>query len=314
MLLGTARALGRAALVLTAVSVLVFLATAALPVDPARARTGGRGDVTALRAELGLDRPPWTRFAGWAGDLLRGDPGVSLVSGRPVTDLLAARLPATLALVAAAALVALPLLLAGGWAAGRRPRTAAPPLVAVAAVPQVVVATGLVAVFAGVLGWFPAVSFVPVSGSVWDRPEALVLPALALGVPAAAFGAGLLGGAVADALALPHVRAARVRGLPEPVVLLRHVLPDLGAPLLRVSGLVVAGMTASSALVETVFGYAGLGELLVGAVSTGDVPVVQAIALLSAVVVVVTSTAADLPAGTPLGRTPLGSTRSGSTR
>jgi len=293
------RLLARSALVLAAVAVLVFLATALLPTDAARARTGGRAgaaDLAALRAELGLDRPLWTRIAGWATGLVRGDLGTSLVSGRPVADLLGARLPATLALMAAAALVAVPLLLVGAWAAGRRPRTAAPVLVAVAAVPQVVVAAGLVAVFAGALRWFPAVSFVPVSGSVWDRPSSLVLPAVALAVPAAAFGAGLLGGAVADALALPHVRAARVRGLPEPLILVRHVLPRLVPASLRVTTLVAAGMLASSALVETVFGYAGLGELLVGAVSTGDSPVVQAIAVLSGAVVVVCLAVADVAA------------------
>jgi peptide/nickel transport system permease protein len=300
-----ARSVGRAVLVLAAVSVLVFLATAALPADAAQARTGGRAGeagTAALRADLGLDRPIWTRFAAWAAGLARGDLGSSLVTGRPVADLLAARLPATLALVGAAALVAFPLLLAGAWAVGRRPRVYAPALAAVTATPQVVVAVGLVAVFAGALRWLPAVSFVPVSGSVWSRPEALVLPVLALAVPAAAFGAGLLGGAVADAWALPHVRDARVRGLPEPVVLVRHVLPLLRAPLLRVATLVLAGMVASSALVESVFGYAGLGELLVGSVSTGDSPVVQAIALLSAAVVVVGLAGADIAVG-PEGRT-----------
>jgi peptide/nickel transport system permease protein len=294
------RSVLRAVLVLAAVAVLVFLATAALPVDPAQARTGGRAgtaETAALREELGLDRPVWERFGTWAVGIARGDLGVSLVTGRPVADLLAARLPATLGLMAAAAVIALPLLLAGAWAAGRRPRVSAPVLVGAAAVPQVVVATGLVGVFAGALGWFPAVSFVPVSGSVWDRPEALVLPALALAIPSAAFGAGLLGGAVADACALPHVRAARVQGLPEPLILVRHVLPRLLAPLLRVTALVAAGMLAASPLVETVFGYAGLGELLVGSVSTGDAPVAQAIALLSAVIVVVLFAAADVVAG-----------------
>lgn len=286
------RLVGRSALVLAAVVVVVFLATTALPGDPAQARTGGRGDTAALRAELGLDRPLWTQLGEWVAGLVRGDLGISLVSGRPVAEVVGDRLPATLALVAAAALVAVPLLLLGGWAAGRAPRRAGPLVVAVAAVPQVVVATGLVAVFAGLLGWLPPVSLVPVAGSVWGAP--LVLPALSLAVPAAAYGAGLLGGAVADALARPHVRAARVRGLPEPLVLTRHVLPGLAAPLVRVLGIVAAAMLAGSALVETVFGYAGLGELLVGAVASGDVPVVAAIAVLSSAVVVVTATVADV--------------------
>lgn len=286
----------RALLVWVAVTALAFLATAALPADAASARTGGRAgqeQTAALRAELGLDRPVLVRFAEWATGLFRGDLGTSLVSGREVADLLAARLPATAVLLTAATALAVPLLLVGAWASGRGARGAGPGLVALAAVPQVVVATGLVGVFAGALGWLPAVSFVPIGGSAWDRPAALVLPAVALAVPAAAFGAGLLGGAVADAWTRPHVRDAEIRGLPVPVIMARHVLPLLLAPLVRVLTLVLAGMLAASALVETVFGYAGVGELLVSAVSTGDSPVVQAVVLLSSGVVVLGSMIGD---------------------
>lgn len=303
MILAVARSSVRAVLVLLAVSVVVFLATAALPADAALTRTGGRAtaeQLVRLRAELGLDRPVWWRYLDWLGGLLTGDLGTSLVADRSVGELVALRLPATLALAGTAAVIAVPAMgvlawLAGG--AGRRSGALTSGLLVVAtAVPQIVVAAGLVAVFAGLLGWLPAVSFVPVTGTVFAQPELLVLPALALAVPAAAFGAVLLGGAVADAVRRPHVLDARLRGVAPVRVATRHVLPFLLAPAIRVLALVCGGLIAAGAVVESMFGYAGLGELLVSAVSTRDIPVVQAVAMIAAAIPVAGLAVADAAA------------------
>ncbi|WP_254716626.1 ABC transporter permease [Actinomadura sp. WMMB 499] len=285
----------RPAVVLFLVSVAVFGATELLPSDAAQARSGGRasaGQEAALRAELGLDRPAWERYASWAGGLPRGDAGRSLVTDRPVSAVVAERLPATLALAGCALAVAVPLLLVLAWAAGTAAHAgsrAAGPLggliTGAAAVPQIVFAAALAVAFAGPLRLLPPVSLLPATGSPLDAPEILVLPALALAVPAAAYGAVLLGGGVADVLRRPHVTAAVARGVPRARVALRHVLPHLAAPAARVVALVAGGLLASTAVVETVFGYAGLGELLVGAVGTRDTPVVQAVAMLAAVAV-----------------------------
>ncbi|MFB4313921.1 ABC transporter permease [Actinomadura sp. 21ATH] len=282
--------------VLFLVSVAVFGATELLPSDAAQARSGGRASAAqeaALRAELGLDRPAWERYASWAGGLLRGDAGRSLVTERPVSDILAERLPATLALGGCALAMTVPLLLALAWLAGtaahRDSRTAALSgglITGLAAVPQVVFAAVLAVLFAGLLRWLPPVSLLPAAGSPLAAPEILVLPALALAVPAAAYGAVLLGGGVADTLRRPHVTAAVARGVPRPRVAVRHVLPHLVAPAARVLALVAGGLLASTAVVETIFGYGGLGELLAGSIGTRDVPVVQAVAMLAAVTVV----------------------------
>ncbi|WP_235854314.1 ABC transporter permease [Nonomuraea aridisoli] len=294
-------ALVRALVLLVAVSVLVFCATELLPSDAAQSRTGGRAgaeQLERLRAELGLDVPAWQRHLSWLAGLCRGEAGTSLVTDRPVVQIVAERLPATLTLAGCALAVAVPLTLLLAWLVG----TAAPrwrgPLstvvTGVAAVPQVVFATGLIVVFAVVLGWLPPVSLLPAAGAPLFDLELLTLPALSLAVPAAAFGAGLLGGAVADTVRRPHVRDAVARGLPRHRVALRHVAPFLLAPAVRVLALTASALVAATAVIEMMFGYAGLGELLVSSIGTRDTPVVQAVAMLAAVVVLAGSAVADV--------------------
>lgn len=290
---GVAAAVLRASAVLFAVSVVVFAATDLLPVDAAEARAGGAAteeQLAELRADAGLDAPPHRRYLDWTAALLGGDPGTSLISDRPVAALIGARLPATLTLAGSALLVALPLTLALAWAAGAAPprvrRWSAGAVTAVAAIPQVAFAAGLVAVFSAALGWLPPVSLVGAAGAPIDTPEILVLPVLALAVPAAAYGGGLLGGAVADALRAPHVGDALLRGVAPWRVAAHHVLPFLLAPALRVLATMAGALLVATAVVETMFGYQGLGELLAGAIAKRDLPVVQAIAMLSAAVVV----------------------------
>ncbi|SCE96140.1 peptide/nickel transport system permease protein [Micromonospora viridifaciens] len=289
----------RAPLLLVGVSVLVYAATEALPGDAADARTAGRAtaaQLAKLRTRTGLDAPAWQRYLDWAGGLLRGDAGVSLLSDRPVADLVGQRLPATATLAAAALAAAVPAMLALAWIAGTPSRTgriAAAAVTAAAAVPQVVVAAGLTAVFAGMLAWLPPVSLLPPGGTPAD-PRALTLPVLSLAVPSATYGAALLRGVVADAAARPYVRDAHLRGLPRWRVAAVYVGPMLLAPAARVVAVVAGGLVASTAVVETLFGYAGLGELLTGAVANRDTPVVQAVAMLAAAVVLAGLFLADL--------------------
>jgi peptide/nickel transport system permease protein len=290
-------------LLLAAVSVAVFAATEILPGDAVQARTAGRASqqqLLQLRAEAGLDRPAWRRYLDWLDGLPRGDAGRSLVNGRPVRELIAQRLPATATLTGAAFAVTVPLMMLLAWTAarGRRAarRAAAVFIGAGAAVPQVVVVAGLVAVFAGMLAWLPPVSLIPTGSAAAQVPRLLVLPALALALPAAAYGAGLMRGAIEDAFARPHVSDAVLRGLPVTRVAVSHVLPFLLAPALRLLAVIAGGLVASAALVETMFGYAGLGELLVSAAATRDAPVVQAVAMLGAGVVLLGLLLADLAA------------------
>lgn len=286
---------------LLGVSALVFAATEVLPGDAADARTGGRASaaqLAELRAGSGLDRPAWQRYLDWLGGLVRGDAGTSLINDRPVLDLVAQRLPATAVLAVVALALAVPLMLVLGWFASRgagliRSGTAGL-VVAGAALPQVVLAAGLVALLSGALGWLPPVSLLPAGASPLTAPELLVLPVLSLALPSAAYGAVMVRGAVGDAAARPHVADAELRGVSRFRLATRHVLPFVLAPATRVLAVVTGALVASTTVVETLFGYAGLGELLVGAVATRDVPVVQAVALLGAAVVLAALLAADV--------------------
>lgn len=290
----------RALVLLVAVSALVFGATELLPSDAAESRTAGRATAEQLaqvREGLGLDRPGWRRYLSWLAGLCRGDAGTSLVTDRPVAAMVAERLPATLTLTGCALAAAVPLMLVLAWLVGAAPPRWRGPLTALAtglaAVPQVVFAAGLVVVFSAVLGWLPPVSLLPAEGSPLADPRPLVLPSLALAVPAAAFGAGLLGGAVADTARRPHVRDAVARGLPRHRVAVRHVAPFLLAPAARVLALTAGALLAAAAVVEMMFGYAGLGELLVSSIGTRDTPVVQAVAMLAAATVLAGTAVAD---------------------
>lgn len=291
------RALARMFLLLVLGSASVFAIVDSLPGDAAQARAGGRAsaaEVDRTRAEFGLDLPVWQRFGEWLGAIAHGDLGSSWLTGRPVAQMIGERLAATAVLGMCALLVTVPAMVLGGWLVGRRSGGTSMWATTFAAVPQVVIAALLIAVFAGVLGWLPAVSLIPAGGSPLSAPEILPLPVLAVSLPSAAFGAVLLSGAIADVTCRPHVVDARLRGISEWLVFRRHVLPFVAASATRVLAVLLGGFVAGTALVETVFGYAGLGELLVGAIATRDSPVVQAIALLAVAVVLAVLLVADL--------------------
>jgi len=287
LLLASARAL----LLLLAVSVAVFAATELLPGDAAQLRAvpgAEQAELDRLREELGLDDPAWLRYAAWAAALATGDLGTSLVNGRPVADALLQRLPATLTLVGGALLAAAPAVLALGWWAGAARRGGGAPtalLTGGAALPSAVVAGGLAALLSGVLDLVPPVSLLPPDRPPTSSPELLVLPVLSLALPTALFGAGLLSGAVADTLRRPHVADSRRRGNPAWRVAAVDVLPFLLAPLTRVLAVSAGGLVAAATVVETLFGYPGLGSLLVSSLASRDLPVVQATAVLAAAIV-----------------------------
>jgi peptide/nickel transport system permease protein len=291
----------RAAAALVVVCALVGVAVELLPGDAAEARAGSYAtpaDLARIRAEQGLDRPAVVRWLEWAAGAVRGDLGTSATSGRAVVDVLAERWPTTAVLAGLALLVAVPLAAASTAAAAaaalRGRRRADAPLTAAVAVPQVVVAAGLTAVLAGLLGWLPPVSLLAPGVPILAQAHLLVLPVASLALPTAAFAAVLLRGAAADAVAAPHVRDARLRGLPPHVIATRYVAGALAAPAVQVLAVVGGALLAGTALVESVFGVAGLGELLVTAVATRDVVVVQAVAALTAAAVLIGLTAADV--------------------
>lgn len=293
--------LAGAAGLLLLLSVLVFVGVDLLPGDPVTSRLGATATperIAEARARAGLDRPLAERYLHWAGGLPRGDLGTS-ASGRPVTDVLSDRVgnSALLAGLAVALLVPLSLAL-GTWAglrAGRRgDRWVTTVSLLVVAVPEFVTAGALVLVFAIGLGWLPAVSLVPAGTSPLAVPEVLVLPVASLVLLGLAYAVRVIRAATAAAARAPHVEFARLNGAGGGEVLRHAVLPAVVPVAVQVWLVTGVGLVGGAVLVESVFGYPGIGTLLVGAVQTGDLPVVQALTMVLGAAMLVALVLADL--------------------
>jgi len=289
--------------VLILVSVVVFLATQALPGDPARAilgRSATPASLAALRRQLHLDRPVLDQYLTWVTGLLRGNLGTSLAAQEPVTTLLAPRLVNSAVLVALAAVVSIPLSIAiGAWAAFKREKAfdtvSSILLLVLAALPEFVVAVVLVILFATtVFHVLPAISTVPPGSRPWNNWLALVLPTLTLVIAVAPYVARIMRASMIEVLESDYVEMARLKGLPERTVLVRHALPNALGPVFQVIALNLAYLAGGIIVVEYVFNYTGVGGALQQAVVNHDLPVVQALAVLIAAVYVILNLLADV--------------------
>ena len=290
-------------LVLVLVSVVVFAATQALPSDPARAilgRSATPQSLAALRRVLHLDRPVLEQYWTWLTGLLHGNLGTSLAAQEPVTTLLAPRLVNSAVLVALAAVLSIPLSIAiGSWAALKREKvfdtTSSNLLLLLAALPEFVVALVLVILFATtVFHVLPAISTVPPGSRPWNNWTALVLPTLTLVIAVAPYVARIMRASMIEVLESDYVEMARLKGLPERTVLLRHALPNALGPVFQVIALNLAYLAGGIIVVEYVFNYTGIGSAIQEAVFNHDLPVIQALAMVIAAVYVILNLLADV--------------------
>jgi peptide/nickel transport system permease protein len=290
-------------LVLIMVSVLVFLATQALPGDPARAilgRSATPASLAALRRQLHLDQPVLTQYWTWLTGLLHGNLGTSLAAQEPVTKLLGPKLVNSAVLVTIAAVVSIPLSIAiGSWAALKREKIfdtlSSNLLLVLAALPEFVVAVVLIILLATtVFNVFPGTSTVPPGSRPWDNVSALVLPTLTLVIAVAPYVARIMRASMIEVLESDYVEMARLKGLPERTVLIRHALPNALGPVFQVIALNLAYLAGGIIVVEVVFNYTGIGSALQEAVLNHDLPVVQALAMLIAAVYVILNLLADV--------------------
>ena len=161
-------------------------------------------------------------------------------------------------------------------------------------VPEFIIAGILISIVGLELGWLPAVSLVPSEGTPFSRPEILVLPVISLSIVGGAYGARLIRAAVADAARMPHVQAARLAGLTESRVLLRHLLPSAIPPTVQVLAFMVPFLVGGAVVVERIFAFPGLGSQLVDRIALRDAPVIEAIGLIQAASVIVAFQIADV--------------------
>jgi peptide/nickel transport system permease protein len=290
-------------IVLLMVSLVVFAATQALPGDPARAILGTSAtpqSLAALRRTLHLDRPVIEQYLSWIGGLLRGNLGISLAAQEPVTKLLAPKLVNSGVLVAISAVVSIPLSVAiGSWAAFRREKIfdtlSSNLLLAFAALPEFVVAITLVLFFATtVFKVLPAISTIAPGSRPWDHPSYLILPVITLVIAVAPYVARIMRASMIEVLESDYIEMARLKGLPERTVLVRHALPNALGPVFQVIALNLAYLAGGIVVVEFVFNYGGIGSALQESVLNHDLPVVQALAMLIATLYVVLNLLADV--------------------
>ncbi|MBQ0855279.1 ABC transporter permease [Streptomyces sp. NPDC057621] len=285
-------------------SVLVFLAVQALPGDVATQVLGKDATpdaVAALREKLKLDQPAWERYADWIGGALHGDFGLSLVSGKAVGGEVGMYLGNSALIALVTVLFAVTGSIVLGILAGLYRDRWPDHLISTVSlvgmsVPEFVVATVLVLCFSVALPWFPAVVLYGPEATVGQLMPAVWLPALALAVVMAAYIVRMARTSVIDVMASEYVTTARLKGLSSWRVVTRHALPSALLPTLHVIALNVAWLAGGVAVVENVFNYPGIGKLMLSSVQNRDLPVIQAIALISAVVYVVCNLAADLGA------------------
>jgi peptide/nickel transport system permease protein len=298
------RRFGLALLTLWLVSILVFFATVALG-DPVRAILGrdynsNPGRVAQLEAQLNADHSLVSRYFSWLGGLLTGDPGTSLANQQPVWGQISANVVNTLVLVLLAALVMIPLAfgiaMISAHYRGRRPDTVIQTvLLALAGVPEFVIGILLVATFStSVFHFFPAVTIVGQTGHPWDNPKGMILPVATLVIAVTPYVSRIVRATLLEVLDSDYVELARLKGIPEPVVMRKHALLNAIVPGVQVIALQLAWLAGGVVLVETLFSYPGIGRQLVDSVRNHDVLMVQALAMIIAAVYIVVNLVADI--------------------
>lgn len=299
-----ARRLALAVLTLWLVSVLVFVATAALG-DPVRAILGRDYEVSPervaqLESQLNLDEPLPARYLGWLGGLVRGDLGISISSQRPVAELIGSTVVNSLVLVLIAAAVMLPVafgiaIISAAMRRGRGDSIIQTALLTLAGLPEFVIGILLVALLSTtVFQLLPAVTIAVPGTAPWSRPETMVLPVLTLVLAVTPYVARIVRATLLEVLDSDYVELARLKGVPEAIVLRRHGLLNAIVPGVQVIALQLAWLAGGVVVVEYLFSYPGIGAQLVDAVRNHDVAMVQALSMIIAAVYVVVNLVADL--------------------
>ena len=281
-----ARRGGAAAFLLWVVATVIFIAIRMIPGDPAEAIMGGPGSqasaeaLDTAREQYHLNEPILVQYALYLGQLVTGDLGTSYAQQRPVVQIMAEMLPATLQLTLISLVIAwlIALVMAAVAARSNRLGQAMGTVIEVvaAAVPHFWLGAMLIIIFSTWLGWLPAVD----TGTV----QGIILPALTLAVPLSGFLAQLMRDSLVTAMNSPFALAARARGASEGRVFFRHGFRHAALPALNLTGWAVATSISGAVVVEEVFARPGLGRSLLGAVLTRDMPMVTGIALFSALI------------------------------
>ncbi len=291
-----ARRLVQSVLILLGVTLVTFVLLYVLPADPVRqiaGRSATPETVASIREQLGLDQPFWVQYGRYLRGLLRLDLGRSYLQRAEVSELIWARLPPTLLLMAAAIACEVAIgLTMGVWAALRRGTATDTGLMlasfAGVSAPQFVVGLLMLYVFGVWLRWLP------IGG--YGTAAHLVLPALTLGLLGAGWYSRMMRSSMVEVLRQDFVRTARAKGLTRARVVLRHALPNAVLPIVAMIGIDIGLFMGGIVVVESVFGWPGIGQLAWQAIQRVDIPIIMGVTLVSATAIVIGNLLADLVA------------------
>jgi peptide/nickel transport system permease protein len=288
------RRLVQSALILLGVSFITYFLLFILPADPVRqiaGRAATAETVANIREQLGLDQPFLVQYSRYLAGLFQGDLGRSFLQRTEVSTLIGARLPATLQLMAAGIATELVLGLSMGVAAALTRGKALDNILMITSfvtvsAPQFVVSLLLLYVFAVKLGWFP------IGG--YGTFAHIVLPALTLGLLGSGWYSRMMRSSMVEVLRTDYIRTARAKGLTRARVILRHALPNAILPVIAMIGIDIGIFMGGIVVVESVFGWPGIGQLAWQAIQRVDIPIIMGVTLVSAAAIVIGNLLADL--------------------
>lgn len=298
--------LGLGLMTLFIVSIVIFSLVEMLPGDFTKAILGQAWTPetgAAFEKEIGLDKPPITRYVNWITDVAQGDFGKSFASRvgyrRTVAELIAPRLANTLFLASLTALIAVPLALSLGILAALYRNSLFDRIVnavtlTTISMPEFFMAYLLMLFLSVKLHWFPSLASVDLDTPMAEQLLRCALPALTLTLVIVAHMMRMTRAAIINLLASPYIEMARLKGLSKRRVILRHALPNAWAPIVNVIAFNLAYLVVGVVVVEAVFTYPGIGQLMVDAVTSRDIPVVQACALIFAATYIMLNLTADI--------------------
>jgi peptide/nickel transport system permease protein len=292
----------RGLITLFAVSAFIFMSIELLPGDVAESILGRDATpeaLAAIRERLNLDEPAVIRYFSWVGGVMQGDLGTALTSGRPVSDLLLPRLGNTLFLASVAAVIAVPLALTLGFLTALYRNTffdRSANLITVFSIsmPDFFIAYSLVFLFATTFPWFPTISDLTGAATFGEKLYVIALPVATLTLVVTAHMMRMTRASLINLLSQSYIEMAALKGAGQRRVLFVHALPNAAAPIAAVVALNLAFLITGVVVIEVVFVYPGLGQLLVDAVSKRDMPVVQASCLLFAATYITLNMIADV--------------------
>jgi len=259
-------------------------------------------DREALMATLGLDKPMWSQYLTWIGNLFKGDMGNSLWQSTPVTERLAQRIPVTFELGVLAILIGLMIALPVGVYSAIRQDTAGDYIarsfsILLLAIPSFWLGTMVVVIPSILWGWSPEVSYIPFWEDPWGNLKQMLVPAAVLGAALSAVTMRMTRTMMLEVLRQDYIRTATAKGLPERLVVFRHALRNALIPVVTLIGLQAPLVIGGAVIIEQIFGIPGMGTLLLDAVSQRDYPVITGVFLVVGLAVMLINLLVDLSYG-----------------